>query len=78
MSAGTLIGSGTVSNADAAMGSCCIAGRRVIETLAQRASRTPFLRFGERVRMVALDGQGRPGPFGMIDQVVLQAAAQAG
>ena len=73
LSAGTLIGSGTVSNADAAMGSCCIAERRMIETLAQGAPRTPFLRFGERVRMLALDGQGGAGPFGMLDQVVQQA-----
>ncbi len=73
LSAGTLIGSGTVSNADAAMGSCCIAERRMIETLAQGMPRTPFLLFGERVRMLALDGQGGAGPFGMLDQVVQQA-----
>lgn len=75
LSAGTVIGSGTVSNADAAMGSSCVAERRMLETLAEGAPRTPFLRFGERVRMVALDGQGRPGPFGMLDQVVVQQAA---
>ena len=77
LSAGTVIGSGTVSNADAAMGSSCVAERRMLETLAEGAPRTPFLRFGERVRMVALDGQGRPGPFGMLDQVVVRQAAAA-
>ena len=71
LSAGTVIGSGTVSNADPGAGSSCIAERRMIETLADGAARTPFLRFGERVRMVALDAQGQPGPFGVIDQPVV-------
>lgn len=75
LSAGTLIGSGTVSNADAGVGSSCIAERRMVEALADGASRTPFLRFGERVRMVALDDQGQPAPFGVIDQMVVQGGA---
>ncbi|WP_462390458.1 fumarylacetoacetate hydrolase family protein [Acidovorax sp. Q11] len=75
LSAGTLIGSGTVSNADVAVGSSCIAERRMAEALADGAPHTPFLRFGERVRMVALDGQGHPGPFGVIDQVVVPGGA---
>lgn len=75
LSAGTLIGSGTVSDADAGVGSSCIAERRMVEALADGASRTPFLRFGERVRMVALDDQGQPAPFGVIDQAVVQGGA---
>lgn len=75
LSAGTLVGSGTVSNADAAVGSSCIAERRMVEALADGAPRTPFLRFGERVRMVALDDQGQPAPFGVIDQMVVQGGA---
>lgn len=75
LSAGTLIGSGTVSNADAGVGSSCIAERRMVEALADGAPRTPFLRFGERVRMVALDDQGQPAPFGVIDQMVVQGGA---
>ncbi|MCZ8218704.1 MAG: fumarylacetoacetate hydrolase family protein [Acidovorax sp.] len=75
LSAGTLIGSGTVSNADAGVGSSCIAERRMVEALANGAPRTPFLRFGERVRMVALDDQGQPAPFGVIDQMVVQGGA---
>lgn len=80
LSAGTVIGSGTVSNAEAEVGSSCIAERRMVEVLAQGAARTPFLRFGEVVRMVALDGReerdGRagPGPFGAIEQTVVRAA----
>lgn len=75
LSAGTIIGSGTVSNADANVGSSCIAERRMVEALADGAPRTPFLRFGERVRMVALDGQSQPAPFGVIDQTVVSSSA---
>lgn len=75
LSGGTIIGSGTVSNADAGVGSSCIAERRMVEALADGAPRTPFLRFGERVQMVALDDQGQPAPFGVIDQMVVQGGA---
>lgn len=75
LSAGTVIGSGTVSNAEADAGSSCIAERRMVEALAEGAPRTPFLRFGERVRMEALGAQGRPGPFGVIEQAVVDASA---
>jgi 2-keto-4-pentenoate hydratase/2-oxohepta-3-ene-1,7-dioic acid hydratase in catechol pathway/methionine synthase II (cobalamin-independent) len=52
--AGTVLGSGTVSSPDyQATGSCCIAERRAIETIDLGAPRTPFMRFGDRVRMEA-------------------------
>jgi fumarylacetoacetate (FAA) hydrolase len=70
LKAGTIIGSGTVSNASRAAGSSCIAERRVIEMLDQGAARTPFLRFGDRVEMQARSADGREGPFGKIDQRV--------
>ncbi|MFP5445274.1 MAG: fumarylacetoacetate hydrolase family protein, partial [Betaproteobacteria bacterium] len=73
LSAGTSIGSGTVSNADVNVGSSCIAERRMVEALAGGAPRTSFLRFGERVRMVALNDRGEPGPFGVLEQTVVQA-----
>jgi len=65
--AGTIVGSGTVSNASRSVGSSCIAERRAIEVLDTGAARTPFLRFGERVRieMRGTDGQSI---FGAIDQ----------
>lgn len=64
---GTIIGSGTVSNADyAKVGSSCLAERRAIDAIAGRAP-TPFLRFGARVTLRA----GYPGPFGMIDQRIV-------
>ena len=71
LSAGTLIGSGTVSNAGGAKGSACIAERRAIELIAQGASATPFMRFGDRVRMEAR-WNDRP-VFGAIDQRIVQA-----
>lgn len=75
LSARTLMGSGTVSNADVAVGSSCIAERRMVEALGGGAPRTPFLCFGEPVRLVALDEQGQPAPFGVIDQTVVPGNA---
>jgi fumarylacetoacetate (FAA) hydrolase len=65
--AGTIIGSGTVSNASRGAGSACIAERRAIETLDQGGAKTPFLRFGERVRIEMFDAENR-SIFGAIDQ----------
>lgn len=67
--AGTIIGSGTVANADRSRGSCCIAERRMIETLDAGAPATPFMRFGDRVRIEMLDANG-DSIFGAIDQKV--------
>ena len=71
LSAGTIIGSGTVSNAGGARGSACIAERRAIELIESGASTTPFMRFGDRVRMEARL-EDRP-VFGVIDQRVVQS-----
>ena len=73
LSAGTVIGSGTVSNADRTAGSACIAERRVLEILDQGAPRTAFMRFGDSVQMQAqCEGSGET-PFGRIAQRVVQA-----
>jgi fumarylacetoacetate (FAA) hydrolase len=70
LAAGTIIGSGTVSNRNPnEVGSCCIAERRMIETIEQGAPKTPFLRFGDRVRIEMLDAGGA-SVFGAIDQKV--------
>jgi fumarylacetoacetate (FAA) hydrolase len=70
LAAGTIIGSGTVSNRNPdEVGSCCIAERRMIETIEKGTAETPFLRFGDRVRIEMLDEQGR-SIFGAIDQKV--------
>lgn len=67
--AGTIIGSGTVSNAEhARVGSTCMSERRAIEMIEHGAPKTPFLSFGTRVTMRAGEGHS---PFGMIDQRVV-------
>jgi fumarylacetoacetate (FAA) hydrolase len=73
--AGTIIGSGTVANADyKVVGSSCIAERRGIEILDHAASQTPFLRFGDRVQMAARDKDGGT-PFGVMDQRIVPMRA---
>lgn len=67
--AGTIIGSGTVSNRDRSSGSCCLAEVRMLETLAEGKARTPFMRIGDRVVIEMEDGEGR-SLFGAIDQMV--------
>lgn len=73
LTAGCIVGSGTVSNAARTAGSACIAERRVIEKIDLGESRTGFMKFGDRVRMQALHEDGRPGPFGVIEQRVVPA-----
>ena len=69
--AGTVIGTGTVSNANfREVGSSCIAERRGIETIDEGAPRTDYMRFGDRVRMEARTRDGEP-LFGAIDQRVV-------
>jgi fumarylacetoacetate (FAA) hydrolase len=72
LGAGTIIGSGTVSNVDRSRGSCCLAEVRMLEVLARGTPATPFLRFGDRVRIEMLDAAGR-SIFGAIDQQVVKA-----
>jgi fumarylacetoacetate (FAA) hydrolase len=76
--AGTIVGSGTVSNDDyRTVGSSCIAERRAIELLDNGAATTEFLRFGDRVRMRAIDETGT-SPFGAIDQRVVEYRGRNG
>ena len=71
--AGTVIGSGTISNYDRSLGSACIAERRTLEQLEQGKPVTSFLKFGDRVRIEMLDAAGR-SLFGAIEQTVVKAA----
>jgi len=73
LKAGTIIGSGTVSSADRASGSSCLAEVRIIEVIETGEARTPYLKFGDRVEMQARFSDGREGPFGRIDQRVIAA-----
>jgi fumarylacetoacetate (FAA) hydrolase len=74
LGAGTIVGSGTVSNAAREAGSACIAERRVIEIIDHGEPRTSFMRFGDRVRMRARTSAGE-SPFGTIEQEVVRAPA---
>jgi len=80
LAAGSIIGSGTVSNrgadggpgkpvAEGGVGYSCLAELRTVETLKSGAPKTPFLKFGDRVRIEMFDAQGR-SIFGAIDQAV--------
>lgn len=67
--AGSIIGSGTVSNKDASRGYSCIAEQRCRETIEFGEPATPFMRFGDSIRIEMLDEKGK-SIFGAIDQVV--------
>lgn len=69
LAAGTLIGSGTVSNDDHSMGSSCLAEVRMIETIETGAPKTPFMKAGDTVEMNMLDEKGQ-SIFGRISQKV--------
>ncbi|MBT5265564.1 MAG: fumarylacetoacetate hydrolase family protein [Rhodospirillaceae bacterium] len=72
LAAGTVIGSGTVSNSDQEHGYSCVAEIRMIETIRDSKPTTPFLSFGDTVRVEMLDGNGE-NIFGAIDQEVKQS-----
>ena len=71
LAAGTILGTGTISNHDRAAGSACLAELRVIETIEHGEPRTPFMRFGDRVRIEMRDADGCSA-FGAIDQRVVK------
>ena len=67
LSAGTIVGSGTIANADTSTGASCLAERRTLETLDAGTPTTPWLSFGDSVRIEMLDADGA-SIFGAIDQ----------
>jgi fumarylacetoacetate (FAA) hydrolase len=69
LSAGTLVGSGTVANEDTSLGASCFAEKRTVEALEHGAPKTPFMKFGDRVRIEMLDRSGQT-IFGAIEQMV--------
>ena len=70
--AGTIVGSGTVSNADRARGVSCLAERRMLEIIEHGKPTTPFMIVGDRIEIDATLADGRH-PFGAIDQRVVAA-----
>jgi fumarylacetoacetate (FAA) hydrolase len=71
LGAGTIVGSGTVSNRNARVGFSCIAEKRAIEVLESGTPKTPFLRFGDRVRIEMVDADGL-SVLGAIEQKVVR------
>jgi fumarylacetoacetate (FAA) hydrolase len=69
LAAGTMIGTGTVSNHDRATGYACLMEARLVEQVEHGAARTPFLRFGDTVRIDMRDAGGQ-SVFGSIEQKV--------
>jgi fumarylacetoacetate (FAA) hydrolase len=74
LGAGTIIGSGTVSNRDRSTGISCLAEIRMIEKIEQGDSKTPFLKFGDMIRIEMKDVKGA-SIFGVIEQRVEKHAA---
>ncbi len=74
LSAGTIIGSGTVSNNDRSSGSCCLAEVRMLEIIAAGKPVTEFMKFGDRIRIDMRDAAG-DSIFGEIDQKVSRYVA---
>ena len=69
LAAGTIIGSGTVSNTDRSKGSSCIAEKRMLEILAKGSPETPFMHYGDTIRIEMLNSKGE-SCFGAIEQTV--------
>ena len=68
--AGTIIGSGTVSNLDRSNGSCCLAEVRMLEIIAHGSASTDFMQFGDRIQIDMHDHSGK-SIFGEINQQVI-------
>ena len=71
LAAGTIVGSGTVANEDTAKGASCLAEKRMLEIIADGKPSTPFMSFGDRIRIEMFDRQGN-NIFGAIDQLITQ------
>ncbi|EGM70647.1 fumarylacetoacetate hydrolase family protein [Shewanella sp. HN-41] len=74
LGAGAIIGSGTISNYDRSAGSSCLAEKRMLEVIADGKATTPFMHFGDTVRIEMLDDNGA-SIFGSIDQKVVEYKA---
>ncbi len=71
LGAGIIIGSGTISNRDRSNGSCCLAEVRMLEAINQGEAKTPFMKFGDRIKIEMLNAN-QESIFGAIDQTVSQ------
>ena len=72
--AGTIVGSGTISNKDSRRGSSCLSEKRMLEKINEGVVKTPYMKGGDRIQIEVLDQNGH-SIFGQIDQVVSQQLA---
>ncbi|HEX6834493.1 MAG TPA: fumarylacetoacetate hydrolase family protein, partial [Rudaea sp.] len=72
LGAGTIVGSGTIANKDESRGASCLAEKRTLEQIATGKAVTPFLKFGDTVRIEMFDRDGR-SVFGAIEQTIERA-----
>ncbi|RXJ72340.1 2-keto-4-pentenoate hydratase [Veronia nyctiphanis] len=70
VAAGTIVGSGTVSNLDRSKGSCCLAERRMLEIIEHGEAKTPFMKYGDKIEIDMHDSKG-DSIFGKISQTVV-------
>jgi fumarylacetoacetate (FAA) hydrolase len=69
LTAGSIVGSGTIANEDTSKGASCLAEQRTVETLASGKPSTPFLKYGDTLRIEITDAHGA-SIFGAIEQVI--------
>lgn len=69
LGAGTIVGSGTVANQDESLGASCLAELRMLEIIADGKPTTPFMSFGDTIRIEMLDSDNR-SIFGAIEQMI--------
>ena len=71
LGAGSIIGSGTVSNVDRSHGSACLAEARMLEILEHGEAKTPFMQFGDTIKIEMFDTDGN-SIFGAVDQKIVE------
>ena len=71
LTAGTIVGSGTIANEDTGKGASCLAEIRMLEIIADGKPSTPFMKFGDRIRVEMFDAQG-DSIFGAIEQKIVR------
>jgi fumarylacetoacetate (FAA) hydrolase len=71
LTAGTIVGSGTIANEDTEKGASCLAEIRMLEIIADGKPSTPFMKFGDTIRVEMFDPQGH-SIFGAIEQQMIR------
>jgi len=71
LTAGTIVGSGTIANEDTGKGASCLAEIRMLEIIADGKPSTPFMKFGDTIRIEMFDSKGN-SIFGAIDQKIVR------